>query len=136
EILNTFYKVEAYSFDKEKVFRELDFDLMLGQRADEDFAHPKTGEVLVKKNRKFTKAAIDKLKDSGLKKIEIPIEQLAGKVVSEDHVDPKTGEVLVEANTELTEEIAKKLSKQLKKVKVIFTDPITVGAFIRDTLVA
>ncbi|MGZ3730463.1 MAG: DNA-directed RNA polymerase subunit beta, partial [Bdellovibrionota bacterium] len=136
DILNTFYKVETYSFDKEKVFRELDFDLMTGQRADEDFLHPKTGEVLVKKNRKFTKAAIDKLKDSGLKRMEIPIEQLAGKVISEDHVDPKTGEVLTEANTELSEDAIKKLMKQLKKIKVIFTDPITVGAFIRDTIVA
>jgi DNA-directed RNA polymerase subunit beta len=136
DILNTFYKIETYSFDKEKVFRELDFDLMLGQRADEDLLHPKTGEVLVKKNRKYTKAAIDKVKESGLKRIEIPAEQLAGKVIAEDHVDPKTGEVLVEANTELSNDLIKNLSKQLKKVKVIFTDPITVGSFIRDTLVA
>ncbi len=136
EVLNTFYRVESYSFEKEKVFRELDFDLMLGQRADEDLLHPKTGEVLVKKNRKYTKAVIDKVKDSGLKRIEIPLEMLAGKVVAEDHVDSKTGEVLVEANTELTEDLIKKLSKVLKKVKVIFTDPITVGSFIRDTLVA
>jgi DNA-directed RNA polymerase subunit beta len=136
EILNTFYKVETYSFDKEKVYRELDFDLLNGQRADEDLVHPKTGEVLVKKNRKFTKAAIDKVKESGLKRIEIPVEQLVGKVISEDHVDPKTGEVLVEANAELSDELVKKLQKQVKKIKVIFTDPITVGAFIRDTLVS
>ncbi len=136
DILNTFYKVETYSFDKEKVFRELDFDLMLGQRADEDLVHPKSGEVLVKKNRKFTKAAIDKLRESGLKRIEIPIEQLAGKVISEDHEDSKTGEVLAEANAELTEDRIRTLMKQVKKVKVIFTDPITVGAFIRDTIVA
>ncbi|MGZ6287062.1 MAG: DNA-directed RNA polymerase subunit beta [Bdellovibrionota bacterium] len=136
EILNTFYNVETFTFDKEKVSRELDFDLMLGQRADEDLIHPKTGDVLVKKNRKYTKAVVDKVRESGLKRIEIPIEQIVGRVISEDHVDPKTGEVLVEANTELSEEIVKKLMKQLKKVKVIFTDPITVGSFIRDTLIA
>jgi DNA-directed RNA polymerase subunit beta len=136
EVLNTFYRVETYSFEKEKVFRELDFDLMLGQRADEDLLHPKTGEVLVKKNRKYTKAVIDKVKESGLKRIEIPVEMLAGKVVAEDHVDSKTGEVLVEANTELSEDAIRKLSKQLKKIRVIFTDPITVGSFIRDTLIA
>ena len=135
-ILNTFYKIETYSFDKDGVFRELDFDLMLGQRADEDLLHPKTGDVLVKKNRKYTKAVIDKLKESGLKRIQVPMESLAGKIISEDHVDPKTGEVLVESNVELTEDAVKNLSKQLKKIKVIFTDPITVGSFIRDTLVA
>jgi len=136
DVLSTFYKVETYSFDKEKVFRELDFDLMLGQRAEEDLLHPKSGEVLVKKNRKFTKPAIDKLRESGLKRIEIPIEQVAGKVIAEDHVDPKTGEVLTEANVELTVDAIKKLMKQLKKIRVIFTDPITVGSFIRDTIVA
>jgi DNA-directed RNA polymerase subunit beta len=136
DVLNTFYHVETYTFEKEKVFRELDFDLMLGQRADEDLLHPKTGEVLVKKNRKYTKAVIDKVKESGLKRIEIQIEMLAGKIIAEDHVDSKTGEVLVEANTELSEDAVRKLSKQLKKIKVIFTDPITVGSFIRDTLVA
>jgi DNA-directed RNA polymerase subunit beta len=136
EILNTFYKVETYSFEKEKVFRELDFDLLLGQRADEDLVHPKTGDVLVKKNRKYTKAVIDKVKESGLKRIEVPVEALVGKVISEDHIDSKTGEVIVEANTELSEELVKKFAKSMKKIKVIFTDPITVGSFIRDTLVA
>jgi DNA-directed RNA polymerase subunit beta len=134
-ILNTFYRIETFTFEKDKVFRELDFDLMLGQRADEDLLHPKTGDVLVKKNRKYTKAVIDKLKESGLKRIELPLEGLVGRVISEDHVDSKTGEVLVEANTDLTTELLKKLSKQLKKIKVIFTDPITVGSFIRDTLI-
>ncbi|RYZ77458.1 MAG: DNA-directed RNA polymerase subunit beta [Proteobacteria bacterium] len=136
DVLNTFYKIETYSFDKEGVFRELDYDLMLGQRAEEDLLHPKTGDVLVKKNRKYTKAVIDKLKESGLKRIQVPMEALAGKIISEDHVDAKTGEVLVEANVELTEDAVKNLSKQVKKIKVIFTDPITVGSFIRDTLIA
>jgi DNA-directed RNA polymerase subunit beta len=136
DILTTFYKIETFTFDKEKIFRELDFDLMLGQRAEEDMLHPKTGEVLVKKNRKYTKSAIDKLKESGLKRLEAPIEHLAGKVIAEDHVDSKTGEVLVESNTELTEDSIKKLMKQVKKLRVIFTDPITVGSFIRDTIVA
>ena len=136
EILKAFYKTEVYAFEKDGVFRKLDFDILLGQRADEDVLHAKTKEVLVKKNRKYTKAVIDRLKESGLKKVEVPLETLVGKIIAEDHVDSKTGEVLVEANTEITADLAKKLSTELKEVKVIFTDPITVGAFIRDTLVA
>ena len=136
EVLNTFYKIETFSFEKEKVFRELDFDLMIGQRAEEDLVHPKSGEVLVKKNRKFTKAVVDKVRESGLKKIEVPFESLVGRVISEDHVDAKTGEILIEANTELSDDRLKELSKVLKKIKVIFTDPITVGSFVRDTLIS
>lgn len=136
EILNYFYKIESYSFEKDKVYRKLNLDLLMGQRAEEDLLHPKTGEVLVKQNRKYTKAVIEKIKESGLKRIEVPVETLVGKVISEDHVDAKTGEVLVEANTELTNDLVQKLRKELKEIKVIFTDPITVGSFIRDTLIA
>ncbi len=136
EVLKSFYKIETYTLDKESASRKLDYDILLGQRADEDILHPKSGEVLVKKNRKITKAVIEKLKESGLKKMDVPFEYLNGKIVAEDHVDSKTGEVIVEANTELTTDAVKKLSKQLKDLKVLFTDPITVGTFIRDTLVA
>ena len=136
EILNYFYKTEIFSFEKDKVYRVLDFDLLAGQRASEDITDLKSDEIIVKKNRKFTKAVIQKLKETGLKKIEVPIEALIGRVIAVDHVDKKTGEVLAEANHELNEALIKTLRESMKEIKVIFTDPITVGTFIRDTLVA
>ena len=136
EILGYFYKTESYAFEKEGICRKLDFDLLVGQRADTDIVVPKTGEVLVKKNRKFTKVVVEKIKKAGIKKLDVDKEYLIGKFLAVDHIDESTGEVLVEANTELTEELIDKLMKTLKEIQVIFTDPLMVGTFIRDTLAA
>ena len=136
DILRYFYDAEEYTFDKTGINRHLNFDLLAGQRAEEELKHPKTGKVLVKKNRKFTKAVIEKIKESGLKKLEVDDEYLMGKFLGADHIDEKTGEVLGEANAEITEELLTLLKSKLKKIEVLFTDPLTVGTVIRDTIVA
>src|SRR3989344_3592484 len=82
EILNYFYKTEIFSFEKDKVYRVLDFDLLAGQRASEDITDLKSDEIIVKTNRQFTNAVIQKLKETGLKKIEVPIEALIGRVIA------------------------------------------------------
>src|ERR1700677_611460 len=61
ELLQYFYKVETLNQEGEQFFKKLDFEILSGQRADEDLLDPKTGEVMVKKNRKFTRAVIEKI---------------------------------------------------------------------------
>lgn len=137
EILNYFYKVDIITQDGETYFKSLDLDRLSGQRADEDLVDPKSGEILVKKNRKFTKAVIEKIQKTGLKKIEISKAALIGRVTSEDVVDSKTGEVIVDCNIELSDAHLKDLAKKgIKQFKVIFTDNLSYGPFIRDTLIA
>src|SRR6478736_1501813 len=104
EILNFFYRIETVLFEKDgKFFKAVDLDILSGQRAEDDIADPKTGEVIVKKNRKFTKAVIKRIQEAGIKKLEVPLEGVVGRVASEDIVDEKTGEVLLETNQELSE---------------------------------
>jgi len=136
EILNYFYKIERLILDKDgKYYKMVDLDILSGQRAEEDIVDPKTGEAIVKKNRKFTKAVIKKIEDAGIKRLEVPAEAVIARVASEDIIDEKTGEVLLEANQELTETKVEELrSKGVKEVKVIFTDNLTHGPFIRETL--
>ncbi len=136
EILNYFYRIEKVVFEKDGKFSKLiDFDILNGQRAEEDITDPKSGESIVKKNRKFTKAIIKKMQDAGIKRLEIPLEFVVGRVASEDIVDDKTGEVLLECNHELTEAKVEELrGKGIKEVKVIYTDNLTYGSFVRDTL--
>lgn len=135
EILKYFYKTETIYFDKDKFMKNVDLDILSGQRADDDIVDPKSGKVIVKKNRKFTKAAIKELADSGIKKLEIPLDLVVGRVSCEDIVDDKTGEVILECNQDLSEAKIKDLkAKGIKQVKVIYTDNLTHGAFIRDTL--
>jgi DNA-directed RNA polymerase subunit beta len=135
EILNYFYRTETIFFDKDKFFKNVDLDIMAGQRADEDILDPKSGKVIVKKNRKFTKAVIKEIEDAGIKRLEIMPEGVYGRVAAEDIVDDKTGEVIVECNHELSEAKVKELkSKGIKEVNVIYTDNLTYGPFVRDTL--
>ena len=136
EILKYFYRTERLVFDKDgKYFKMVDLDILSGQRAEEDILDPKSGEVIVKKNRKFTKAVTKRIEEAGIKRFEAPIEAVVGRVASEDIVDEKTGEVLLECNHELSEAKIEELKgKGIKEVKVIFTDNLTFGPFIRETL--
>ena len=145
EILNHFYRIEKLTFEKQKsgtkkdikYFRVVDLEILSGQRAEEDILDPKTGDAIVKKNRKFTKAVIKRIEDAGIKRLELSPEAITGRVSSEDVVDEKTGEVILEANAELTpEKIEQLVERGLSEVSVIFTDNLTYGAFIRETLVA
>jgi DNA-directed RNA polymerase subunit beta len=136
EILNFFYRAEKVLFDKDgKFYKAVDLDILSGQRAEDDILDPKSGEAIVKKNRKFTKAVIKRIQEAGIKRLEVPAEMVYGRVASEDIVDDKTGEVLLECNAELSEAKIEELkAKGIKEVKVIFTDNLSYGSFVRDTL--
>lgn len=137
EVLNYFYRVETIQYSKKegKFYKQIDLSILAGQRADEDIVDPKSGEVIVRKNRKYTKAVISKIEDAGIKKLEIPTESLVSRVASEDVIDDKTGEVLLECNQELSEEKIKELvAKGISEFKLIFIDNLTHGPFVRETL--
>ncbi len=139
EILNYFYKIEKIQLEGEgkgvKFFKLVDLDILSGQRAEEDIVDPKTKEVIVRKNRKFTKAVLKKVEEAGIKRLEIPQEAVVGRVISEDLVDVKTGEVLFESNEEISESKLKDLiARKVKEFKVIYTDNLTHGPFVRETL--
>src|SRR5690606_32273597 len=78
EILNQFYRIERITFTKGsskkavQFFKTIDLEILAGQRAQEDIADPKTGDIIVKKNRKFTKAVIEKIRDAKIERLEIP----------------------------------------------------------------
>ncbi len=142
EILNTYYKTETILLEgKDKYEKVIDFDLLLGQRATRDIKNAKTGEVIVKKNRKFTRAAITKLQAAKLRTMPVDLEELVSKegakIIAHDIVDESTGEVLVECNEEVTEEKLDLLrGKGITEVKVLFIDNLNVRPFLRNTLLA
>jgi DNA-directed RNA polymerase subunit beta len=134
DILNTFYKKETLHLSDKKFERELDFDLLQGARADDDILHPKTGEALVKKGKKITKATVKKLQESGIKKLPATIEQLVGKVAANDLYDDN-GEVILAANEALSESKIYDLIKSgIKKVDVLYIDNVNYSDQIRNTL--
>jgi DNA-directed RNA polymerase subunit beta len=136
ELLNYFYGTETVFFEPGKKFKKsIDYDLLEGQRSTRDI---KVGaSVVVKKNRKFTRAAIRKMKDAELDFLPLDLAELLGKIAAEDIVDESTGEVLLECNEEVTEGKLDRLrDAKIKSFKILFIDNLNVGSYLRDTLVA
>src|SRR5687768_4388889 len=102
ELLNYFYDTETIFLEKGGKFsKSIEYELLPGQRATRDI---KVGnEVIVKKNTKFTRAAIKKLKEGKVDRLPNELPDLMGKVSAHDVVDKETGEVILEVNEELTE---------------------------------
>ena len=136
ELLNYFYSTETVYLEKGgKVSKSIEYDLLPGQRATRDI---KVGqEVVVKKNTKFTRVAIKKLKEAELDRLPSETSDLIGKVSAEDVVDKETGEILLECNEEVTEITLDRLRQaDVAEFKVLFIDGLNVGPYLRDTLIA
>ena len=140
ELLNRYYDteeifVESGDTAETRVYRKkVNTKLLLGQRATFEVVDA-DGEVLVKANRKFTKAAIRKIEEKKLEFIEIPEEEVVGKIASADVIDESTGEVLIECNEELTAaKLEELVSRGINNIKVLFIDNLFVGPYLRDTL--
>ncbi len=136
ELLNYFYSNETVYLDKGGKFsKSIEFDLLQGQRSTRDIKIE--GEVVVKKNTKFTRAAIKKLRESKLDRLPIEVTDLIGKVSAEDVIDKETGEVLLECNEEVTEITLDRLREaNIEQFRVLFIDGLNVGPYLRDTLIA
>jgi DNA-directed RNA polymerase subunit beta len=136
DLLNYFYSTEQIFIDKTgKFLKSIEFDLLPGQRATRDIKIG--GEVVVKKNQKFTRGAIKKLKEAKMDRLPIELSEVIGKVSAEDVIDMETGEVLLECNEEVTEITLDRLREAgVEKLKVLFIDGLNVGPYLRDTLIA
>jgi DNA-directed RNA polymerase subunit beta len=138
ELLNYYYDTETIYLEPGKKYgKSIEYDILPGQRATRDVRHPETREIIVKKNRKFTKLAIKKLQDSGLGRLPVTVEELVGKVAAHDVIDEETGEVLLQCNEEVAEDKLDELREhRIESFKVLFIDNLNVGSYLRDTLVA
>jgi DNA-directed RNA polymerase subunit beta len=136
DLLNYFYTTEMLRLEgKGKYVKVIDYDLLLGQRAVREVKHPETKEVLVKKNRKFTRGAVRKMQEAGMETLALTDDEVNGLISAEDIVNLETGEVLAEANEVLDIDRIEELRKAgYEEVKVLFIDGLNVGSFLRDTL--
>ncbi len=136
ELLNYYYKSETIYLNGGELRKSIEPELLAMQKAVMDVADAK-GEVIVKANRKFTKASIKKLLEHGVTTIPTTADQVVGRVASVDVVDPVTGEVLLECNQELTAEKLDELRlKEVTSVTLLYIDGLNVTTSFRDTLQA
>ncbi len=134
DLLNFYYDNEEIFVDGDTYRKKVNTKLLLGQRSLLEVVAP-DGDVIVKANRKFTKAAIRKIEEKQLEFIQIPEEEVVDKIASVDIVDESTGEVVVECNEELTAAKIEDLKKRgINSFTVLFIDNLFVGPYLRDTL--
>ncbi|NOY52520.1 MAG: DNA-directed RNA polymerase subunit beta [Deltaproteobacteria bacterium] len=136
ELLRIYYHVEKFHVGEKRVLvKEVNPDTLKGTTSTSNIYAPGTRKILVKEGHKFTKIALKRITESGLKEIKVTPEELVGRVVLGDIVDPGTGEVLVEGNTELTEEtVGLLLEKNVREFELLFMDNVHASSALRDTL--
>ena len=137
EILNYFYQTVVFKKDKKGWKTAFEPALLKGLKLTYDLVDAKTGKVVFEKGQKLIAAKANKLKKDGLDEYVLPEEELYGRFVATDIVDEKTGEVILEAGDELTEDDFAKLNEmKMKELPLLSIDYVTVGPYIRNTLVA
>jgi len=135
QLLEYFYDLDEVIVKGKKLYRKLDIERMSGQRAIVDIVDPKSGEVLVKAGRRITRAVVKKVQAIDLKEIEVTPEDLSGKVLAKPLIDEGTGEIIADANQELDKNhVLRAIEAGISKFQLIFFDGLTVGPFLRNTL--
>src|SRR5690606_3793345 len=90
---------------------------------------------IVKAGRRITRAVVKRVQAAGIKELEVSKEDLEGKVLAKPLIDEGTGEILADVNQEVTVEIINAaLAAGIREFKVIFFDGLSVGPFLRNTL--
>ncbi len=135
DILSYFYNFDRIFIKGKKVFKAFNPDLLKGLRASQSVKDPKSGDIVVKKGRMFTRRAIKQLTDSQLDMIPIDISEAQNRIAAYDLTDPKTGEVLVAGNSVIDEEMLENLNAAgVAEFDVLHIDGVTSSESIHKTL--
>ena len=98
-----------------------------------DLINADTGEVAAEAGTKMTPRYINKLVESGLKKILYAKEALVGQFVAEDIVNLKTGLVYAEAGDEITMDLLEALeSNKISKLPILEIDHVNTCIHMID----
>ncbi|MCL4874992.1 DNA-directed RNA polymerase subunit beta [bacterium] len=133
EMLNYFYPSEEIVLENKKIMKSVEPDFLVGQKVSRDIKDPATGEVIVKKDRKFTRLVLKKLVAAGVKYIPVEVEDIVGRIASTDIVDPNTGEVILECNQVLSRDKLDEISRRgITSFRLLLIE--VMGNFFRETL--
>ena len=68
---------------------------------------------LIISKKKITKISIRKMKEAGIERLPLTLEQIVGKVLFDDIYDEETGEVIASANEALTSRLGNVAKKDV-----------------------
>ena len=102
-----------------------------------DLIDAKTGNVVVAAGTKVTPRMAKKLAEEGVQELFVQSSDLVGRYAANDMINEETGEILIEAGEELTETSVKVLDEAgVEEFAALDIDHVTVGAYIRNTMMA
>lgn len=137
EIMDYFYPVETLHITDEGFTKEINQETITYQKATIDIVDKKSGDVIVRKGRRFVRGILNRLENAKISEFPIDISEIIGQFCAEDIVDPDTGEVLVNFNETITDEILNTLKeKKIKTLKLFYIDNISIISSLRNTLMA
>ena len=138
ELLGLFYKREMVTLhSRTKFTKNAVPELLRYQRASKDVKHPKTEEVLVKKGKRFNRAALEAIAKVRGMQIPVDAEDIVGRFTAHDVVDPATGEIVLSAGDELTDKkLEELLDRKIGEVGLLYIDDLNVGPYLLNTLKA
>ncbi|MBF0527648.1 MAG: DNA-directed RNA polymerase subunit beta, partial [Deltaproteobacteria bacterium] len=136
ELLNIFYETDTFYIDADGgITRKFNSVFFQGDKAKEDILDPRTGDVIVKRDKKITRRAIRQIEAAGITVITEYEDSLINRALAHDIVDPETGEVLFSCNDTVTLEMLATLKTAgIKELNLLFIDGVTVSSSLRDTL--
>ena len=133
-LLNYFYNIERVVPEAKKLYMIVD-ESLIGEKSPEDIKDPETGEVIIKKMRKFNKAHLKRMAELKINRIQVKDVDIVGKILALNVVDPDTGGVLLKCNEELTLEGLERIQeKKINELQFIYIDEEGSNSSIRDTL--
>ncbi|NOX32823.1 MAG: DNA-directed RNA polymerase subunit beta [Deltaproteobacteria bacterium] len=136
DILDFFYDKESIIKKGGSFFKEFSAENLSRQRASFDIKSPKTGEIIVKTGRIFTKRALKQLKEDGLDYIPILETELINKAFAHNIIDKKTQETIFKAGDLILEETLELIEeKNLNEFDILYVDPASSDS-MRKTLVS
>lgn len=139
EILNYFYSKQTIYIGDDGYTRKVDVKLLEGTTAPVDIYPEGSDVILVRRNKKITKAHLKKLQGRNIAPLPMKKEELVGKVIARDIIDETTGEVLAQCNQELTADDLDQFLNNLKSRNInqfdaLFIEERVVSSSLRDTL--
>ncbi|MCA9565056.1 MAG: DNA-directed RNA polymerase subunit beta, partial [Myxococcales bacterium] len=139
QLLDYYYERETVALqrgeDGERFFRPFNEEVMVGDVASIQILDPGTGKVLVRQNKKITKAAVSKMKKAGVETVEVLRSDIVGRYAARDIFDLETGEILAESNEAITDDTLDELfEREIFDLELLVVAGSKVGPAIRDTL--
>ncbi|HIJ56334.1 MAG TPA: DNA-directed RNA polymerase subunit beta [Deltaproteobacteria bacterium] len=135
DLLSYFYETEKIFVLGKRYVKAFNPDHLKSQRSRRDIKDPKTGEILVRKGRIFTKRAIRQLISGEADTIPISPNDVLGRVFAATIIDPRSGETVVQSNQEVDDEALTKLKDAgIGEFEILFIDGTSSSDSIRKTL--